>query len=92
MKIAVNKLREFRRLIGALDERAASKRARESSYSKKIKKVFSEHMDNDLNLKQAFDEMHKIVSGISRNSLQATDAAGIMKALRKIDEVLQVFF
>ena len=92
MASAVNRMREFRRLVKSIEDRAASKRAAESDISRKIKKVFSGDMDNDLHVDEAFDGMYDIISGIDVPSLKQSEASGILKALREIDEVLQVIF
>jgi hypothetical protein len=49
-------------------------------------------MDNDLRLKDAFEGVFKILSGLDIYSLKQSEASRILKALRKIDEVLQVIF
>ncbi|RPI33839.1 MAG: hypothetical protein EHM54_10275, partial [Nitrospiraceae bacterium] len=92
MEAATNRLREFRRLVKSIEEWATSKRAIESVISRKIKKVFVDHMDNDLHVDEAFDGMYEILSGIDVLSLKQSEASGIVKALREVDEVLQVMF
>jgi hypothetical protein len=49
-------------------------------------------MDNDLNMKKAFDGLYKIVSDIKIDELKPVDASGIIKTLKGIDEVFKVFF
>jgi hypothetical protein len=49
-------------------------------------------MDNDLHVDEAFDGMYEILSGIDVPSLKQSEASGIVKALREVDEVLQVMF
>ncbi len=49
-------------------------------------------MDNDLEVKGAFDEVYATMSGLDIHSLKQPDAAGIIRSLKKIDEVLQVIF
>jgi cysteinyl-tRNA synthetase len=92
MASAVRGLREFKGIVRAIKKRASSSVPKKSAISEKILKVFSEHMDNDLNVKGAFDGVHSIVSGSDIHSLTQSDAAGIIKSLKKIDEVLQVIF
>jgi cysteinyl-tRNA synthetase len=92
MSAAVNRLREFRGLVTSIEERAGAKRAAETVISRKIKKVFVDHTDNDLHVDEAFDGMYEILSGIDVPSLTQSEASGIVKALREIDEVLQVIF
>ncbi|MDH4232590.1 MAG: class I tRNA ligase family protein, partial [Nitrospirota bacterium] len=92
MAAVANRLREFRQVVDRIKERAASKRAAESDVSRRIKKVFVEHMDNDLRVDGAFDAMYRILSRINVASLKQSEASGIVKALKEIDEVLQVIF
>lgn len=92
MEAAVKKLREFKDLVNAIEGQAASKIPRDSVISRRIKKVFSDHMDDDLHVREAFEGLYKIVSGLDIPSLKESEASGIRKALGKIDEVLQVLF
>jgi hypothetical protein len=56
---------------------------------------FEKNMNNDLDVKQAFDGLFKILSIISKysrkNLITRTDKDTIMATLRKIDSVFQVF-
>jgi cysteinyl-tRNA synthetase len=92
MAAAANRLGEFRLLLRSIEERASSKRAVQTVISRKIKKVFIEHMDNDLHVDEAFDGMHEILFRIDIPSLKQSEASGIVKALREVDEVLQMIF
>jgi cysteinyl-tRNA synthetase len=92
MEIKANKLRGLKRRVNALNEKAASKSARGSSYSREIKEVFSHAMDNDLHVEEAFDRVHEAVLGIDIHSISHAEASGIINALRGVDEVLQVIF
>jgi hypothetical protein len=49
-------------------------------------------MDNDLNVKEAFDGLYETLSGVRIDELIPAEASGIMKDLREIDQVLQVIF
>ena len=49
-------------------------------------------MDNDLNVKNAFDGICSVISEIKTDDLKPAEAAGIIKTLREIDEVLKVIF
>jgi cysteinyl-tRNA synthetase len=92
MQSAVHKLKEFGRLVRAIQKRASASVPADSAISGKILKTFSEHMDNDLNVKEAFDGVYTTMSGLDIHSLKQSVAAGIIKSLKKIDEVLQVIF
>ena len=49
-------------------------------------------MDNDLNTKEAFDGIYKIISRINIDKLNPVDASGVINTLKKIDEVFKVIF
>jgi cysteinyl-tRNA synthetase len=57
---------------------------------------FEENMDNDLNVKAAFDELYGTVSELHRlmraDRLSALDANAAMSGLRRINSVLEVIF
>lgn len=92
MDLAAKRLRQFRRLIAAIEKSAESKMSRQSSLSRDISKVFSAYMDNDLHVKGAFDGMYALLSGIKTHSCAKAEAKGVMQVLRNIDNVLQVLF
>jgi cysteinyl-tRNA synthetase len=60
--------------------------------SRKIKEVFEERMDDDLDVKGAFDSVVDLVNGMDMRNLTSKTASGIITALREVDEVLQVIF
>ena len=92
MKAAVNILRLCGETVQAIEKKASSSVPEDGAISQKILKIFSLHMDNDLNVKEAFDGVYKLVAGIDVQSLKQSEAAGIIESLKKIDEVLQVIF
>ena len=92
MASSVRGLKEFKGHVRAIKRRASSSAPKNSAISEMILKVFSEYMDNELNVKEAFDGVDKIVAGIDVHSLKQAEASGIIRALKKIDEVLQVIF
>ncbi|MFZ3136251.1 MAG: hypothetical protein WA126_02540 [Thermodesulfovibrionales bacterium] len=49
-------------------------------------------MDNDLNVKRAFDGLYTILSSMHVDTLKPAEAAGIITILREIDEVFKVIF
>jgi hypothetical protein len=49
-------------------------------------------MDDDLDVKGAFDTVTDLVSSMDGRNLIPSTASGIMKALKEVDEVLQVIF
>jgi cysteinyl-tRNA synthetase len=69
---------------------------RADNLAESIVDSFEIHMDNDLNLRNALNDVCKILSKFEKlmteGKLGAKDASKTMKSLRKIDEVLQVIF
>jgi hypothetical protein len=49
-------------------------------------------MDNDLDVKRAFDEVFSAVMRMDISRAGAGEAAAILQALKEIDQVLQVIF
>ena len=92
MEAAVRRLKDFKSLVRSIKRRASSSATKESAVSGRILKLFSECMDNDLNVKEAFDGVSEKLAALDSRSLKPSEAAGIIKALKKIDEVLQVIF
>lgn len=92
MAAAIRGLKEFKGHVRAIKRRASSLAPKDSAFSGKILKVFSENMDDDLSVRDVFDGVHSLVSGVDLHSLTQPEASGIIRALKKIDEVLQVIF
>jgi len=63
---------------------------------KKIKSDFEEHMNDDLQVKAAFDSMYDTVSGLvkleEQKMLSAEDSKEALAELKAIDYVLQAIF
>ena len=63
---------------------------------KEIKTDFEENMNNDLQVKAAFDSLYKTVSGLVKlkkeNLLSLEDSKEALGKLKAIDYVLQVIF
>jgi hypothetical protein len=57
-----------------------------------MKKMFIKNMNDDLNVKGAFDELFWFFSNLDIDKLNTDTASGITNALREIDEVFQVGF
>ena len=57
-----------------------------------LEKNFTGNMDDDLNVKKAFDGICNVVSEIKTDDLNPAEAAGVITILRKIDEVFKVIF
>jgi cysteinyl-tRNA synthetase len=98
MRLTVNKLRTFKSLVNKIRKRTKEIIHHHQSLLKggredyMIKNVFTENMDNDLDVKGAFDGIYEIISGINVEELKPGEASGIIKTLREIDEVFRVVF
>jgi|WetSurMetagenome_2_1015567.scaffolds.fasta_scaffold00036_34 cysteinyl-tRNA synthetase len=92
MEAAAVTLRDFKKAVAAIRRRAGRATAVDSAASALLQKTFSDNMDNDLNVKAAFDGLRKIVTRIDAGALCSEEAAGIVKSLKKIDDVLKVIF
>jgi len=92
-------LKNFRDMVNKLSvaegaEQKSSVRAKK--LVKKIKTVFEENMNNDLQVKAAFDSLYKTVSRLVRlkekQELSADDSREASAKLKAIDYVLQAIF
>ncbi len=57
-----------------------------------IRKAFTAGMDNDLDVKNAFDGVDRIVSKINIRDITPEEARGVIATLKEIDTVLRVIF
>jgi cysteinyl-tRNA synthetase len=92
MRETADTLRNFKRKVKAIEKKAAGKTRIENPLMQELEKKFTGNMDNDLNVKKSFDGICSVVSEIRLDDLKPAEAAGIIKALRKIDEVFKVIF
>lgn len=92
MSLTATKLRTFRNIVKAIKKKAAKNPAPVDRIGNILRKTFTGHMDNDLHVRDAFNGLFEILSGINVDELNSAEAARIIKTLREIDEVLQVIF
>jgi cysteinyl-tRNA synthetase len=92
MEAAAVVLRNFTEIVATIKKRAGRTTPIEGEISKLLQKNFLEKMDDNLDVRGAFDGLKRIVMKIDVNSLQPADAAGIIKTLKKNDDVLKVIF
>ena len=88
---AAEKLRALKKSVHQL-QRKAKRMASYGDIARKITQVFTERMDNDLDVRGAFDVLQDILSGVGISGLKRGDAYLVVKALKEVDEVLQVIF
>lgn len=63
-----------------------------NKYKKNLINIFKRNMDNDLHVKEAFNEIADFVSRINIDKLKPENAYKIIQSLKKIDKVLMVIF
>jgi cysteinyl-tRNA synthetase len=92
MQLIADKLRIFQTLTRKINAHASVKADFQGKIIQCIRKSFHRHMDNDLNVKGAFEELYKILSDIKIDDLKPPEASGIINTLKEIDEVFKVVF
>jgi cysteinyl-tRNA synthetase len=92
MREAANTLKNLKRKVKAIERKTAGKAGIDGPLVQGLEKTFAGNMDNDLNVRDAFDGMCSVVSEIKLDDLKPAEAAGVLKTLRKIDEVFKVIF
>jgi len=92
MRSAAERLRNFKKKVA--DIRRVAKRASSTDAKtvREIKTMFSRSMDDDLNVKAAFDQLAHSLSQIDLKDPTPAKALGVIKGLKEIDEVWQVIF
>ncbi len=92
MRSDAERLRRFKEQVERIKGRAGPTTDADTETTRKITEAFRERMDDDLDVKGAFDNVADIVSEIGLRNLNPGVVAGIIKALREIDEVFRVIF
>jgi len=92
MRSVVEKLRKFRGIVRAIGKKIVQRTNPDTRVAQSLKQGFEEKMDNDLNVRVAFNELHELVSSFNLTRLGISEAAGIIHALREIDGVLKIIF
>lgn len=92
-------LKNFRGMLHKLsvDEQVSSRSTKEAKeLVKKLKIDFEKHMNNDLNVKKAFDSLCKNLSNLlkfkEKKMLSLHDSKEVITEIREIDYVFQAFF
>lgn len=92
MKSVAEKLQTLRKRVAAIKKRAGAARPAEPRISADLRNAFVSAMDNDMQVKEAFDSIHRIVDVIDVKTVAPSHAAGVIRTLENIDEVLRVIF
>ncbi len=94
MRLAADKLNTFKEMIKALKGRTdqnVDSKGDEGALGK-VKALFIDRMDEDLDVKGAFDALHGFLAAADIKELAPSVASGYLKGLKEIDQVLQVLF
>jgi len=92
MRAAAKKLKAFRTSVSAIRSRAGGALPAASQISDDLRLSFVSAMDNDMQVKEALDRMQDILCLVDGYMLTSSQASGIIRTLKGIDEVLQVIF
>jgi cysteinyl-tRNA synthetase len=90
MESAARKLRVFRDRVQQIEERGRPEPTASSDVSERLEAAFIERMDDDLDVKAAFDALCSVLEGIKAENLRPGEALHITQTLRRIDDVLQI--
>jgi cysteinyl-tRNA synthetase len=94
IRLAAEKLNLFKERLKTLEHRAGQNlgaRIDENAVAK-IKEIFVGRMDDDLDVKGAFDAVHDFLNTLNMKDLTPSVASGYLQALKGVDQVLQVLF
>jgi cysteinyl-tRNA synthetase len=89
------KLDAFKAMVGNLQRANSSASTEEGkTLSGSITREFEEAMNNDLNVKVAFDKLYQTITKLHelQNKITKENMEEIMRSLRKVDSVLQCIF
>ena len=94
MRLTADQLNAFKERIRALKGRVGrnSDTPVDENTTTKIRELFTGRMDEDLDVKGAFDGLYDLITPMNIRDLTPSTASGYLKALKEIDQVLQVLF
>jgi len=92
MRSAAERLQDFKKTVADIGRVAKRASSPDEKAIREIKTVFSRSMDDDLNVKAAFDQLVHTLSEVDPKDLTPARARGLIKGLKEIDTVLQVIF
>jgi cysteinyl-tRNA synthetase len=94
IRLAADQLKRFKEKIEALEKRAGRKMnaTMDGNAARKVKELFTDRMDDDLDVRGAFDALYDFLATADIKGLPPSVTSGYLKGLREIDRVLQVLF
>jgi cysteinyl-tRNA synthetase len=92
MESAAEKLRHLRTRVRVIAKRAGRVASPADDQARKILEIFRNRMDEDLDVRGAFDGISRELGAIKSGELQPQAAAALIATLREIDGVLKVIW
>ena len=92
MDSAAERLRKFKKTVKTLDGIGGRDTDMDERGMQEVEEIFARGMDEDLNVKGAFDKLDEFLSKTDVGDLNPGVASGFLRALKEIDEVLRVIF
>jgi cysteinyl-tRNA synthetase len=92
MRATTEKLRRFKEQAKKIKNKAGSTTGTDTDVARRITEAFQGRMDDDLDVKGAFDNLSALLFSLNIKDLSPSTASGIIRALQKIDVVMQVIF
>lgn len=92
MESTANRLKSFKKMVRLIEDRAGEPTKLSLRMAQRVKKAFTEKMDNDLDVQGAFDGLYGLLSRTEARDLEPGEAAAMAKTLREIDRVLKVIY
>jgi len=92
MAKSVKKLRDLKSRVAVIAKKAGESEASAGAEGVRIREIFREHMDNDLDVKGAFNGILNLLSRSAQSDISPSEASFIIRELRECDSVFQVIF
>jgi len=92
IRAAADKLRRLKNSLREIEKKANRKPDLAGKVVRSLKKTFTEKMDNDMDVRGAFDGLYDILARVNVRELRPAEASGIIKTMKEIDGSLKVFF
>jgi len=92
IRAAADKLRRLKNSLREIEKKANRKPDLAGKIIRNLKKTFTEKMDNDMDVRGAFDGLYDILARVNVRELRPAEASGIIKTMKEIDGSFKVFF
>jgi cysteinyl-tRNA synthetase len=92
MRATTEKLRIFKEQVKRIKGKVGATTDTDTDIARKVTEAFRERMDDDLDVRGAFDSLSALVAAMDVRNLSPRTAAGVIKALKEVDAVLRAIF